>query len=313
MNLNGAAHVYREAMRCGLFDALRTGPKLAEELASTCGTASRPTQLLLEALVALDVVDCRESRYAVSPLAELLLAGSYRNLGDEYWAHLPELLKSDKPLVKMDDAAKSEAFYQAQAAILGWMLAPAAECAARQLRELGMPVEAEILDVGAGSAVWSLTLARDLPGARVTAVDWPAVLEVAVETAQNLGLPDRLMTIAGSYHEIDLPARRFDLAILANITHLETPAGNLALFKRAYATLKPGGRIAILDVFPGQLQGDLNRTLYALGLALRTEHGHVYSVQEFEPLLAVAGFEPPRLIPLDAPPHAVGLLVAVRR
>ena len=313
MNLNGAAHVYRESVRSGLLDALRAGPKSAEDLAAASGTAVRPTQLLLHALAALGVAEGRGEQFALSPLAELLLAGTYRNLGDEYWAHLPALLKTDKPIVKMDDAAKSEAFYQAQAAILGWMLTPAAEFAGRKLRERGVPESAAILDVGAGSAIWSLTLARDLPGATVTAVDWPAVLEVAAETAQNFGLTDRLTTINGNYHEVEIPAGKFDLAILANVTHLETPGGNLALFKKVRAALTPGGQIVIFDVFPGQPQGDLNRALYALGLALRTEHGHVYSVEEFESLLAEAGFGPPRLVPLEVPPYAVGMLTAAKR
>ncbi|HEX5102875.1 MAG TPA: class I SAM-dependent methyltransferase [Pirellulaceae bacterium] len=313
MNLNGAAHVYHEAVRCGLLEALRSGPKSAEELAASRSLALRPVRLLLPALAALGVVQARGEQFALSPLAELLVSSSYRNLGDEYWAHLPELLKTDKPIVRMDDTAKSEAFYQAQAAILGWMLTPAAECAAQALVAEGVADGCAILDLGAGSAVWSLTLARELPGATVTAVDWPAVLEVAAETAQNLGLPDRLTTIAGNYHEVALPASKFDLAILANVTHLETPDGNQALFAKARAALKAGGRIAIFDVFPGQPAGDLNRTLYALGLALRTGHGHVYSVAEFEPLLAAAGFEPPKLVPLAVPPYAVGMLTAISR
>jgi hypothetical protein len=264
--------------------------------------------LLLDALAALGVVERVESRFALTTLAQMLLSGSYRNLGDEYWAHLPSLLKTDQPLVKMDVASQSEAFYQSQAAVLGWMLTPAAECAARVLRDIGLPKDPAILDVGAGSAIWSLTLARETPGATVTAVDWPAVLEVAAETATNFGLADRLTTIAGNYHEVPWPADAFDLVFLANITHLETPAGNRALFAKAKAALKLGGRIAIVDVFAGHPRGDLNRTLYTLGLALRTEHGHVYSVEAFAPLLVEAGFHAPRLYPLEVPPYAVGLL-----
>lgn len=311
MNLNGAAHVYREAVRCGLLDALRDRPKTAAALAQECGLVVRPASLLLEALAALGVVAKRHDEWTLSVLAQMLLAGSYRNLGDEYWAHLPALLKTGQPLVRMDDAAKSQSFYQAQAAILAWMLTPAAESAARLLVGEGLPSPAAILDIGAGSAIWSLTLARELPGAIVTAVDWSAVLEVAKETADNFGLADRLTTIAGNYHEVQLPAGRFDLAILANVTHLETRAGNGALFAKARSALKPGGRIAIFDVLPGQTQGDLNRTLYALGLALRTEHGHVYSFEELSRLLAASGFAAPRQTPIDVPPHAIGMLTAM--
>jgi 2-polyprenyl-3-methyl-5-hydroxy-6-metoxy-1,4-benzoquinol methylase len=309
MNLNGASHVYREAVRSGVLDALSSGSKGALEVAQACSTLLRPTQLLLDALAALQLVKKNGNEYALAPLAYMLLGGSYRRLGDEYWAHLPALLKTGKPLTKMDHVAESESHYQAQAAILGWMLTPAAECAAQALRP-SLPHKAAILDVGAGSAIWSLTMARDIQSAAVTAVDWPSVLEVAAETAQRFALSDRLTKIAGNYHEVEFPRGRFDLVVLGNVTHLETPDGNRSLLTKARTALKPGGRVVIFDVFPGQPRGDLNRALYALGLALRTEHGHVYSVEEFEAILRDTGFDAPKLHPLEVPPFAVGMLTA---
>jgi hypothetical protein len=53
----------------------------------------------------------------------------------------------------------------------------------------------------------------------------------------------------------------------------------------------------------------LNRTLYVVGLALRTGHGHVHSVDELRPILAGAGFDNFRLEPLRVPPYAVGMLL----
>jgi hypothetical protein len=309
MNSNGAAHLYREAVQSGILSSLASGERTAADVARDCGTVERPTRLVLEALVALDLAERSGTGYRLSSLAFLLLSGTYRNLGDEFWAHLPALLKTGQPLVRMDDAAQSEMHYQAQAAILGWMLSPAAARAADLLVD-SLPPRAAILDLGAGSAIWSLTLASRTPDATVTAVDWPAVLEVAGEKAQELGLSDRLTTIAGNFHEIPLPQRQFDLAFLANVTHLLTPEQNVVLLSKARSALKLRGRVAIIDVFPGQPQGDINRTLYAIGLALRTEQGHVYSLAELEPLLMAAGFNKPQLLPLPVPPYAVGMLVA---
>lgn len=310
MNINGAAHVYRDAGRAGLFRELMSGGKTAAELAEACGTVLRPTQLVLDALVPLGVVvEADGQTYGLSPLGQMLLGGSYRNLGDEYWSHLPSFLASGEPLIKMDAVAQSESHYQSQAAILGWMLSPAARSAARLLRET-LPPGAAILDVGSGSAVWSLTLAKETSDATVTAIDWKAVLEVAMETAEKLGLPNRLTTIAGNYHEVEFPVGTFDLVILANVTHLESPDGNRHLIAKARQALKPGGRIAIIDVLPGQSQGDLNRTLYTLGLALRTERGRVYSTEELTALLRERGFDASQLFPLDVPPFLMGMLLA---
>jgi ubiquinone/menaquinone biosynthesis C-methylase UbiE len=311
MNMNGAAHVYHEAVRSGLLDALQPEPATLSELSVRGGSHERATRLMLDVLETLQLVKATGERWSLTLLAQMLLSGSYRELGDLYWSHLPAFLKYGQPLVKMDDAAKSETYYQTQAAALAWMLGPTAELAAESLHtEIGSA--AEILDLGAGSAIWSLSLARRADNRCVTAVDWPAVLEVATDYARQFELSDRFQTLVGDFHKLELPASKYDLAILANVTHLQTPAANIALFRRIHAALRPDARLAIIDVFPGLSDGDLNRTLYSLGLALRTEHGRVYSVEELERMLMEAGFETPRLANLHTPPYIMGILVASR-
>ena len=307
MNMNGAAHVYREAMRQGILDVLAKEPMNAAELSRVCGTQEKSTSLLLEVLAALGLVDAVDEAYSVTPLAGMLIGGGYRELGDLYWAHLPQFLKTGKPMAAMDSLQQSEAHYQKQAAALGWMLGPAAEAAAQLLSNQQQLIE-KVLDIGAGSAIWSLSLAKHVASTTVTAVDWPAVLEVAKQTAARFGLSDRLELIAGNYHEVDLPMDLFDLAIVGNVTHLETVEGNRKLFRKLHSALKPGGRIAVMDIFPGQAEGDINRTLYALGLALRTQQGQVHTPQALEALLVEAGFGQVSLCELPVPPYAVGMM-----
>src|SRR5688500_4111169 len=112
MNMSGAAHAYRAAIQAGLLEQLIGGPKTADELAQACSIAPRPTTLLLETLIPLGLLKRDGSQYRATALAYVLLSSSYKNLGDEYWSHLPELLRTGQPLVKMDQAAQSEAHYQ---------------------------------------------------------------------------------------------------------------------------------------------------------------------------------------------------------
>jgi ubiquinone/menaquinone biosynthesis C-methylase UbiE len=144
----------------------------------------------------------------------------------------------------------------------------------------------------------------------VTALDWPAVLAIAQKAAMESGLQERFATIAGDYHKVSLPETAFDLAIVANVTHLESPAGNRDLFERVRRSLRPGGEIAVIDVFPVQPAGALAAALYALGLALRTTHGRVHSAADLEGWLAAAGFSACRFTPLEAPPYTMGMLLA---
>jgi len=309
MSANGAVQIYRGAQQAGILQTLASGPARAAAVAQACGTAMRPTALLLDALAALGLVEPSGEAYALAPVARFL-AGPYRDLGDSYWSHLPAFLETNQPLVRMDDPQVSERHYQAQALALAWMMAPAAEAAATALDIGGARRSLAVLDVGAGAAGWSLALARRDPATTVTALDWPAVLAIAQKAAAEAGLQERFTTIAGDYRKIALPEAAFDLAIVANVTHLETAAGNRDLFERVRRSLRPGGEIAVIDVFPVQPAGALPAALYALGLALRTASGRVHSAADLESWLAAAGFGDCRFIPLDAPPCTMGMLLA---
>jgi 2-polyprenyl-3-methyl-5-hydroxy-6-metoxy-1,4-benzoquinol methylase len=238
------------------------------------------------------------------------LAGQYQNLGNEYWEYLPQFLESNVPLTAMDAPEQSEAQYQKQVTALAWMMQPAAERAARLLEAGTRRRGLNIIDVGAGAAVWSLGIAAHDTEARVTAVDWPAILDIASVHARTYGLADRFTPLPGNYHDVELPGETYDLAIVGNVTHIETEMGNRTLFQKLHAALKAGGDIAVFDVMPGQEEGDLARALYALGLAMRTENGRVYPREELEALLATAGFTAPCFTPLDVEPFTMGMILA---
>ena len=313
MNTNGAAQVYHTALEAGVLSGLDGGPLAVGELAEKCRFQARPLALLLEALAAMGLVRESAGEYSLTSVARMLLQSDYRELGNQYWRHLPDFLKSGVPLKKMDDAEQSETHYQAQAAMLGWMLSHAAEEAAEVLDARLGGKGVAILDVGAGSAIWSLSLAKRNDESRVTAVDWPAVLEVAQETAGTFGIAERLTTIAGNCHQVEFPAAAFDLAFVANLTHLQTPAQNQALFAKVHRALRSGGQIMIVDAFPAQGEENIPLALYHLGLALRTEQGRVYPPEELRAMLLTAGFDEGEVIPLQSPPFVVGMLAAGKR
>ncbi|MBB6431641.1 class I SAM-dependent methyltransferase [Algisphaera agarilytica] len=313
MAANGADHVYRTAVSSGLLDTLAQSPSSASALAEQLDAQAQPIAMLCDVLKTLGVVEHGDGLWRLSPLGDGLLRGPYRTLGDPYWHHLPEFLQTSEPMAQMDDPAESEARYQGQAAALGWMLAPAASWAAESLAAtLDAEGKVSILDAGAGSAIWSLSLAKRLPQAGVTAADWPAVLEVAKATAQRMGLADRLELMPGDLAEASFPADSHDVVILANVAHLMPPDALGQTLKRLAATLRPGGRLVVIDVFPGQAAGDLNRTLYTLGLALRTRAGQTHQPDDVIDLLHTAGLERGCCTPIEAVPYTLGMVTATK-
>jgi release factor glutamine methyltransferase len=79
--------------------------------------------------------------------------------------------------------------------------------------ELRLPEAPRILDVGTGSGILAITLALEIPGSRVVAVDLsPGALAVAVKNARRLGATERI-SFLGADLTTALDLRRFDLVV----------------------------------------------------------------------------------------------------
>jgi SAM-dependent methyltransferase len=309
MGMKGAVEVFHTASRAGVLKAVMAGASDVPAVAAACDLDLRATGLVLDALAAMGLVLREERRYSPAPVLEFF-SGTYADLSAQYWAHLPQYLTSGVPMQRMDDPAEGMKAYAAQAASLYWMMLPSATAVASTLGIGTLRRNLRILDVGAGSGVWSLTFARQDPGAQVTAVDWPAVLQVADEMARRTGVAGRFTACPGDYHSVPFAAGTYDLAIAANIAHLESEERLGSVFGRLHAALKPGGWLLVVDVFHGQSGGELNAALYELGLALRTAHGRVPGRAVLEACVRRAGFADPDYQPIPVTPRTMGYVLA---
>ena len=309
MSMKGAVEVFHAASRAGVLKAIAGETTSAAAVATECGIDARAANLVLDALAAIGLVTRTDAGYLPAPVLQFL-TGTYEDLSNQYWAYLPEYLKTGLPMQRMDDPAEGMKVYATQAGSLYWMMLPAAVAAARMLGIGKERRNLQILDVGAGSGVWSLTFAQNDPGARVTAVDWPAVLQIASNIARKNGVAERFTACPGDYHSVELGAERYDLAIVGNVAHLEREDRLVSLFRRLHAALKPGGSLLVVDIFHGQPGGELSAALYELGLALRTAQGRVHGRAALEACIRGGGFAGSTYQPIPVTPHTMGLLLA---
>src|SRR5262249_36526193 len=168
------------------------------------GLDATATERLLDVLAQLGVADCDHGRYTASTGLSQLDAQQLGGLDaiGALWSQVPAFLAHGDRLMLMDGPpAVREAAYSGIVSGLAKLFAEAP----RQLAATLAGSPAQILDVGAGSGIWSLAMAELHPHARVTALDLPGVLPAFRRQAEHLGLADRTLTLAGDFHKVELP------------------------------------------------------------------------------------------------------------
>ena len=307
------------ALELHLFEHLAAGPASAGELARRAGISERGAQALLDTSVALGLCAVENGAYRNTEAAEQILVPSGPfYVGDEFAAiqrnrsrqldRLTETVRSGSPGVAIDAPEVLE-FWTVLTPFIARMGRPVAAAA---VAELGLAEgEPRLVDVGGGMALYAHALLAANPRARATQVDWPHINAQARATLAREGLDGRFDTVDGDFRVVDLGEGRFDVAVLSNIVHQESPDSNRALLARLHRALAPGGRLLISEyVVDDGRTGPPASLLFNINMIAMTEAGKSYERHELGALVTGAGFEPPQFVP--AGPMAT-LVVAARR
>ncbi len=270
----------------------------AQTVARDCGLDERATRLLLDACVALGLLSKAGENYANTPDTAIFLTpgspadmrGALRYNRDVYpaWGQLPHMLKAGGPVERPEihlgqDPERTRAFVMAmhgRAMAIGRAVVPM----------LALDEHDRILDLGGGSGAYAILAAQRAAGIHCTLIDLPAVVAIAGDLIEQAGLADRIEYVAGDYHDTAYPAG-MDAIHLFGVLHQESPDAIAGILAKAYAALKPGGCIRILDMMT-----DATRTaprfsaLFAVNMALTTEHGWVFSDADLRAWCETAGF-----------------------
>jgi SAM-dependent methyltransferase len=120
------------------------------------------------------------------------------------------------------------------------------------VRALKLAPAAAVADVGAGTGYFAVRLARAVPQGKVFAVDASAdMVKYLGERSKREGLTNVQAVQAGP-KSAHLPAP-VDVALLVDVYHHIDDRADY--FRALRASLKPGGRVAIIDFRPGSPRG----------------------------------------------------------
>ncbi|MDR3619288.1 MAG: methyltransferase [Paludisphaera borealis] len=296
------------AVRLNVFDALADGPRNLDDLAKTVGTDRRGLRILLNGLAGLELVTKPNAdSYGLTAEAgaflvssrPAFLGGFFRHTSTQLmpkWLRLTDVVRDGRTPEEVNLESDGAAFFEQFVEDIFPLSRPAAMAFADRegLAAAGGPIS--VLDVGAGSGVWSVSLAEKSPRVRATAVDWPAVLKVTRRIAERHGVADRFTFSPGDFSVADFGTGH-QYATIGHILHSEGPTRSQALLKKVFDALAHGGKVVITEWLVDEARtGPLPSLIFAVNMLVNTTEGDTFSFPEIAKWLAAAGFVDAKLI-----------------
>lgn len=292
----------KSAIELNLFTAIANGHTSSEQLAKQCHASERGIRILCDYLTVAGFLTKSVETYHLTPDTH-----TYLN------AHSPEYLGSATDYLL--SAPMQTAFQNLTTAVRqggtalpqdgmlspdhpAWTayakgMAPVMRLPAKLLAEYLDPQADQslsVLDIAAGHGLFGLAFAQRNPHATITALDWPNVLAIAQQHAQNRNLTNRFHTLSGNAFDTDF-GDSYDIVILANLVHHFDQKTCLTLLTKTHQHLKPNGRVAMLEFIPNNDRiSPPEDAAFALVALATTPQGNVYTRNELNALCLQAGF-----------------------
>jgi len=299
------ARVLMAANHLDFFTALGEEALAAEEVASRCGTHLRSTQMLLNACVALGILEKEGPRYRNSAEArESLVRGKPTYMGDaighqedlwQPWGKLHEAVRTNQRVVERYSLVEEPKVHR------NFILAMhnrAMRVAPLLAEALDLSGRRQLFDAGGGPGTYSMFLVKRYPGLRAIVFDLPQTIEIAREVIAEFGVADLVTTRAGNYFKDDF-GQGNDVVLLSAILHSMDPERSEGLLQKAYDSLVAGGLVMVHEgLISDEGTSPLQAVLFSLNMLVNTGEGQSYSAAEIIGLMEAVGFVKPRVIPL---------------
>ena len=290
-----------------LFTAVADSPADLPAICRRFSIHPRPTDTLCTLLVANGLLqrDGHGMLHVTDTAREFLVSGSPFD-ARPYYASIAEkpgvadfltVLRTDRPAnwpgeegeADWHAAMRTEAFAESFTAAMdcrGRVLGPGL-AAALAGSQPGNPPR-RLLDIGGGSGVYAIAVARAFPETRATVLEASPIDAIARRTISAAGLAGRIDVVTADMFADPWPADH-DTHLFSNVLHDWNEADCQRLLAKSVAALPHGGRLLIHDMLlDDDMSGPLWAAEYSVLLTTVTQ-GRLYSAAEIGGWLADLG------------------------
>jgi predicted O-methyltransferase YrrM len=282
------SRVLLSAFELKIFSVLDKHMMTSEEVSTKIDADPRATDRLMNALCGMGILKKVKRKFYNSDLSsKYLVEGKPEFMGNLYhtnhlwntWSYLTDSVKKGSSF-KGDQNKKEKTNWVE--AFIGAMHYRGVN----QGKILSMMIDLsnvrKMIDVGGGSAAFSIEIVKKNPSIKATVLDLPHVVPLTKKYVEEAGLSDNFNFIEGDYLTKDFEDN-YDLILLSAIVHINSYEQNKMLINKCADALNKNGMIIISDfVMNDDRTQPVHGALFSINMLVGTASGDTYTKGEMK-------------------------------
>ncbi|MFC1857970.1 methyltransferase [Thermodesulfobacteriota bacterium] len=303
-------------VRLDVFTIIGNDVLSAEEITQKINGDPRAVDMLLNALVAMGLLEKKENRFSNTTASSTFLSKDSPKYTGYIIKHHSHLVESWSQLVqavlegKPQRSRTSFGDEEIRESFLMGMFNMATKIAPEIVELIDLKDRHHLLDLGGGPGTYAIHFCMKNPRLKATVYDLATTRPFAEKTIAQFNLTDRIDFQAGDYVDQGVEGQ-YDVAWLSHILHGEGPEDCHRIVRKAASALEPGGMIIIHEfILDNSMDKPLFPALFSLNMLLGTESGQAYSEQQLRNMLSDAGAGNIERLPYTGPTES-GIIMGI--
>ena len=289
------SRVLLSAFELEIFTVLDKHMMTSNEVSTKINADSRATDRLMNALCGMGLLKKVKTKFYNSDLSsKYLVKGKPEFMGNLYhtnhlwntWSYLTDSVRKGSSFKGDQNKFEKEDWVEAFIGAMHYR-------GVNQGKILSMMIDLtnikKMLDVGGGSAAFSMEMVKRNPSINAIVLDLPHVIPLTKKYVSQEGLLDKFNFIEGDYLTKDFEDG-YDLILLSAIVHINSYEQNKILIKKCADALNNNGMIIISDFIMNEDRTQPHHgAVFSLNMLVRTISGDTYTEGEMKEWFTSAG------------------------